>query len=104
MFGEIDFDHAFREAALAMLARTVEKTLFSDGVSIKVVLPEDLIGLKLQAFVNNPDRSGLDRYDIEKLMELHGKTLDWKLVTQYFEIFESMELFEELKRKYRADK
>jgi hypothetical protein len=104
MFGEIDFVHAFREAALAMLARTVEKTLFSDGVSIKVVLPEDLIGLKLQAFVNNPDRSGLDRYDIEKLMELHGKTLDWKLVTQYFEIFESMELFEELKRKYRADK
>jgi hypothetical protein len=48
--------------------------------------------------------TGLDRYDIEKLMELHGKTLDWKLVTQYFEIFESMDLFEELERKYRADK
>ena len=101
-FGEIDFLHAFRQASLGMLMRAVEKTLFSDGISIKVLVPEDLIGLKLQAYSNNQTRERLDMYDIETLMRLHGKTLDWELVQGYFEIFESLELFVELKGKYHA--
>lgn len=102
VFGEIDFLHAFRQASLGMLTRAVEKTLFSDGVSIKILLPEDLIGLKLQAYSNNQTRERLDMYDIETLMKIHDKSLDWELVRGYFEIFESLELFEELKRKYHA--
>lgn len=102
VFGEIDFVHAFRQASLGMLTRAVEKTLFSDGVSIRVLLPEDLIGLKLQAFSNNQTRERLDMYDIEMLMQIHGKTLDWELVRGYFEIFESLELFEKLKGKNHA--
>lgn len=101
-FGEIDFLHAFRPATLNMLTRAVEKTLFSEGVSIKVLLPEDLIGLKLQAFANTKTRERLDMYDIEMLMKIHGKLLDWELVGEYFDIFESTELFQELKRKYHA--
>ena len=102
IFGEIDFLHAFRQASLGMLRRAVPKTLFSDGISIQVLVPEDLIGLKLQAYSNNQTRERLDMYDIETLMKLHGKTLDWALVRGYFEIFESLELFEDLKRKYHV--
>lgn len=104
IFGEIDFVHAFREASLAMLDRAVEKTLFGDGVSMKVLVPEDLIGLKLQAIANGRDRNGIDRMDIEKLMEIHSEKLDWDLIEEYFDIFESRELFEELRGKYCANK
>jgi hypothetical protein len=102
MFGEIDYLHAFREKSLIMLQRAVEKTLFQDGVSIKVLLPEDLIGLKVQAFANNKEREPLDLHDIETLMKLHDKVMDWDLIEEYFEIFESVPLFLELKRKYHA--
>jgi len=41
-------------------------------------------------------------YDIEMLMKIHGKVLDWELIAEYFELFESTPLFLELKRKYYA--
>ena len=36
--------------------------------------------------------------------KIHGKVLDWELVGEYFKLFESTSLFEELKRKYCEDK
>lgn len=102
IFGEIDFLHAFRDASLGMLERSVEKTLFNDGLSIQVLLPEDLIGLKVQAFANDKTRAPIDMYDIEMLMKIHGKVLDWELIGEYFELFESSALYLELKRKYHA--
>jgi hypothetical protein len=100
LFGEIDFLHAFRTASIRMLDRAVEKKLFGEEVLIKVLLPEDLIGLKVQAFANNKTRERLDMYDIETLMSIHGVTLDWDLIGEYFSLFESSALFAELKRKY----
>jgi len=100
--GEIDFLHAFRPASLAMLKRAVDKRIFSNGVTIKVLLPEDLIGLKVQAMSNNDSREHLDRYDIETLMKLHGRTMDWQLIEGYFALFELLPLFTELKEKYHA--
>ena len=102
-FGEIDFLHAFRNASLSMLARSVEKMLFNDELTIKVLLPEDLIGLKVQAFTNDPTRERLDMFDVESLMSIHGKALDWELIGEYFSLFESSALFSELKRKYSAN-
>ena len=103
VFGEIDFLHAFRDASLRMLERSVEKKLFGDELSIKVLLPEDLIGLKVQAFANDEKRERLDMFDIESLMRVHGQSLDWELIGEYFDLFESSELFSELKRKYCAN-
>jgi len=42
-------------------------------------------------------------FDIEALMSLHGKVLDWELIGEYFSLFESSALFAELKRKYCAN-
>ena len=39
---------------------------------------------------------------IETLMKLHGKSLDWELVRQYFKLFDLTPLFAELERKYHA--
>lgn len=102
IFGEVDFLHAFRDASLRMLDRTVQKTLFQDGVSIPVLLPEDLIGLKVQAFSNDGSREPIDMYDIETLMRIHGAVMDWELIGGYFELFDATRLFDELKGKYHA--
>lgn len=37
---------------------------------------------------------------IEKLMEIHGKNLDWKLVKGHFRLFEMDKMFNNLRDKY----
>jgi hypothetical protein len=101
--GEIDYLHAFRSPSLAMLTRAVEKKLF-EKLTVRILIPEDLIGLKVQAIANDKSRESLDMYDVETLMKLHGSVLDWELIAEYFEIFEELPLFAELQEKYRADK
>jgi hypothetical protein len=101
-FGEIDYLHAFREVSLQMLDRAVEREIFNDGIAIRVLVPEDLIGLKVQAFSNNPSRDTLDTYDIEELMRIHSGSLDWDLVEGYFALFDLLPRYEALKRKYHA--
>lgn len=98
--GGIDFLHAFRRHSLAMLGRAVERTIFAGEIVVRVLRPDDLIGMKIQAIANDPQRTALDRYDIEELLRLHGATLDWQLVEEYFDLFEMQPLFTELKAKY----
>lgn len=100
MLGEVDFLHAFREASLGMLERSAEKDIFNGALKIKVVSPEDLIGLKVQAIKNDPDREGSDMADIESLLSQHGKDLDWRLMKEYFTLFDMGEVFSRLRNKY----
>lgn len=102
LFGEIDFLHAFRAPTLRMLERAGEKTIFSEALSVRVLQPEDLIGLKIQAIANNEHREPTDMYDIEELMRLHGDSLDWQLIEEYCGIFDRQDLFIKLKDKYHA--
>jgi hypothetical protein len=100
IFGEIDFLHAFREISLQMLKRAEEKDIFEGGLKIRVLRPEDIIGLKIQSLVNNQKRTAQEYLDIEGLMERYGKELDWQLIEEYFSLFELKEKFLELKSKY----
>ena len=93
VFGEVDFLHAFREASLEMLKRAEEKEIFGGSLKIKLLRPEDLIGLKLQAIKNTPEREQKDMMDIESLLSIHGKEIDWSLVKGYFKIFNMEELY-----------
>lgn len=100
IFGEVDFLHAFREASMGMLERAEEKKIFGEELTIKVVKPEDLIGLKVQAMANDESRKAVDLADIESLMAHYGAKLDWPLIEDYFSIFGMSELAKELRRKY----
>jgi hypothetical protein len=102
VFGEIDFIHAFRQASLGMLERAEKKEIFGGRRTIRVLVPEDIIGLKVQAIANNPSRTATDLSDIQSLMELHGEKLDWAQIDEYFNLFEMESLAAELKDKYRA--
>lgn len=99
-YGEVDFLHAFREASKGMINRAEEKDIFGGELTIKVVKPEDLIGLKAQAMANDESRRAIDLADIESLMALYGARLDWPLIEEYFSIFGMTDLARELQEKY----
>ncbi|MBF0487468.1 MAG: nucleotidyltransferase [Nitrospirae bacterium] len=88
VFGEVDFLHAFRDAAVTMLKRPTVKAAFNGQLNINVLGPEDLIGLKLQAMKNDPQRVPVDASDIRTLVSICKNSLDVESIKKYFEIFE----------------
>lgn len=100
IFGEVDFLHAFRKVSIGMLARAKELEAFEGALKIRVLRPEDIIGLKLQAAINNPERGPREYIDIESLIEHYKTDLDWNILEEYFSLFERQEKFFALKAKY----
>ncbi len=100
-FGTVDFLHAFRRPTQLMLERAEEKA-FPSGLRLRVVLPEDLIGLKLQAMKNNPDRADLEMWDIKELAELHRGSLRWDDIRAYAQVFGLEEVYGKI-RSHRRD-
>lgn len=100
LWGDIDILHAFRPAARGMLARAVAVPTFQGDIMLPVVKVEDLIGLKVQAMVNDPSRRVVDEDDIVALLKVHGSHLDWQLLQEFFEIFQQFALFQKLREEY----
>src|SRR5262249_36504464 len=96
--GQVDFLLAHRKYATAMLQRAKKQAAF--GKQVKVLAPEDLIGLKVQSSANDPQRATKDKADIEDLIKRHTKTLDWKLVEEYFRLFQREDELTELKKRF----
>ncbi len=96
VFGEVDFIHAFRQASLQMLQRAEVKEVFGRQMKVKTLIPEDIIGLKLQAIANNPERERLDMADIEMLIGLHRGRLDDELLKSYFSLFNMQKVYERM--------
>ena len=87
--GRIDILHAFRGPTLGMLERA-ERIEVSDGLTLPVVQIEDIIGLKIQAAVNSPQRATSDWADIRMMLETAGEqaeAVDWELLHDYLGIF-----------------
>jgi len=79
-----------------MLKRAREMPVLGGELTVKVLLPEDLIGLKIQAIVNDPgNRYPVDGPDIQRLLKMHRGRLDMTLVRDYFRLFEKEELLDE---------
>ncbi len=90
----IDLLHAFRPASLAALGR-VRRIPLGDGAgTVPVVEPEDLIGFKIQALVNDPRRRAQDTADILALAEHLGPAVDLNRVSAYCDMFDTPEILE----------
>ena len=88
-WGRIDLLHAFRGPSLGMLARA-ELMEVGAGLLIRVVHLEDLVGLKVQAMVNDPSRTIQDWDDIRLMLQAagrQGRALDWELMEDYLRRF-----------------
>jgi hypothetical protein len=96
VFGQVDFLIARRKYSRAMMKRAAVRPILDGELKLKVLMPEDLIGLKLQALANDPkNRSGVDIPDIKRLLELHRNNLDMNLVRDYFRVFDKEDLLNE---------
>ena len=60
------------------------------------ILPEDIIGLKVQASANDKNRYAQDMIDIETLMRLHRGQLNLELVREYFTLFNKQKELEDI--------
>lgn len=101
-YGRIDVLHAFRRPSLSMLDRA-ERLEVSPGLAVPVARVEDVIGLKIQAAVNDPERETQDWLDIHLLLEAagqQGEGMDWTLVADYLRIFNLGDRLKLLKEWY----
>jgi hypothetical protein len=82
--GRVDFLFVRRPRGRAILARATPAEVL--GTTVRVVEASDLIGLKVQAYSNDPTRGRQDLADIEKLLRVAKIDLD--RVREYFRIFD----------------
>jgi len=99
--GEVDFLHAFRKYSLKMLERALKKRVFKNEITVKVLRPEDIIGLKIQALVNDPEREHREYADIGDILSLYGDKIDWGILKEYFSLFKLEKKFKELEERYK---
>ena len=101
--GRVDFMLAHRKYAVEMLKRAEKKDIFDGRFKIKVIRPEDQIGLKVQSSSNDPQRMHRDMADIELLIRNHYPDIDINLLREYFKLFDrEKELDEILERAKNA--
>jgi hypothetical protein len=100
LWGSVDFIHAFREVSLSMLERAKSHPVFGAKLSIRTLDPEDVIGLKVQAMCNDPDRRAQEVSDIERLAALYGKKLDWQRVLEFYRVFDLESEAGDLKKRF----
>lgn len=89
--GFVDIILANRPLSQEMLkqARTNQE------LGVYVVRPEDIIGLKIQAYKNDSSRELQDKADIQRLLQLPD--LDLGLVKKYADLFQEWSVIEKLR-------
>ncbi len=85
--GQVDFLLAHRNYTKNMLKRARECAILKNKFKMKILIPEDIIGLKVQATANDPQRHSRDLADIQELLRLHKERLDMNLLREYFSLF-----------------
>ena len=96
VLGQVDFLLVKRKYTKAMMRRALKKKVFDGEYEVKTILPEDLIGLKIQAIYNDPkNRYLIDAPDIQRLLALHKDKMDMQLVREYFKLFGKEDLLDE---------
>lgn len=91
--GRVDILFAQRPLSRQML--TDAKIL--PGMKLKYLLAEDLIGLKIQAYKNDPRRELQDKADIQNLIRKNPQ-MDFNRIKQYAELFNEWEVIQQLQK------
>jgi hypothetical protein len=94
--GQVDYLFARRKYTRAMIKRAKKRAIFDGEFDVKTLLPEDLIGLKIQAISNDPkNRFVVDSLDIRKILQTKINEIDIELVKEYFKLFNKEALLNE---------
>ncbi len=98
--GCVDYLHAHRTYTRKMLTRA-RKYKILEGIKVPVLIPEDIIGLKVQSIVNNPNRHSLDMADIEYLLRDNLDKLNLDMIKGYFNLFDWEKEFDEILKRIK---
>ncbi len=101
-FGEVDILVAKREVSLDMLKNTVMENILDNSVDIKILTPEDIIGLKLQAIKNDKDREAIDRNDIKFLLKKYS--LNNSRIKKYARLLNMVEYLENIESELQNER
>lgn len=90
---------------IILARRPISQSILSNSNSggpegIKFVKTEDLIGLKIQAYTNDPSRELQDKADIQFLIE-NVTSLDWEKIKSYADLFKQWEVINDIKNKIK---
>ncbi|MFZ3230910.1 MAG: hypothetical protein WA160_11945 [Pseudobdellovibrio sp.] len=88
--GYLDVLLANRPLSLEMLKRAN----LNNELNIYILKAEDIIGLKIQAYKNDPSRELQDKADIQKLLSLPN--LDHEIIKKYADLFNEWSTLEKL--------
>lgn len=99
-WGFVDVIHALRPISVGMLARAKRLPAFGGALHVSTLEAEDVIGLKVQAMANDPERTHRDMADIESLMAVHRDALDWSRLEEYFSLFRLEHVFSKMKGQF----
>lgn len=91
--GFVDILLANRPLSQEML----KQAILNQELGVYVVRPEDIIGLKIQAYKNDPSRELQDKADIQTLLKLPN--LDFILIKKYADLFQEWKTIESLRGK-----
>jgi hypothetical protein len=83
-----------------MLDRAKDYPAFGGKQNLKTAQPEDVIGLKIQAMSNDPERSAMEQSDIERLMTVYRQKLDWDRIEEFYEVFGFSEEARKLRERF----
>lgn len=92
--GLVDFLYTKREQGIIEDGKTFKGV--NKDIDVRVAMPEDLIGLKLDAIKNNPKRELQDWADIQAIVEVLGDNLDWTKIRNYCNLLDVEEVYEKI--------
>lgn len=72
----------------------LKRAAFNQDLGIYVLKPEDIIGLKIQVYKNDPSRELQDKADIQKLIRLPN--IEIQIIKQYAELFQEWSEIEKI--------
>lgn len=101
--GKVDFLHAHRAYAQKMLERAKETDMLNGQFKARVILPEDIIGLKVQSSSNQPERHHQDMADIEYLLRTNVNKMNMDSVREYFRLFDRTRELEAILKRIKHD-
>ncbi|MCC6594670.1 MAG: hypothetical protein IT479_15515 [Xanthomonadales bacterium] len=90
----LDLLHAHRPIARELLAQAESRSIL--GHQARVIGLDGLIAFKLQALCNDPRRTQ-DLEDIRALVRANRERIAWSGLKRYFELFNRMDLHDELR-------
>lgn len=91
-FGHLDILFANRPPSRKMLDRAFDLR----SIQIRCVQAEDIIGLKIQAYINEPGRALQDKADIAAIIKANPE-LDWEIIKGYADLFDQWPEIERLR-------